>query len=81
MPYILHGGVTYTQVRHAIQCKKCLETIESKDVHDYRVCSCKSVAIDGGINGRILGNTSEFYNRSVYRAIIQNKIVYLKVDI
>ena len=74
MPYIVHGGVKYTKVRHAIQCKKCLETIESKGVHDYKTCSCKAVAID---DERILGSTSDYYDRSMYRAIIQNKIVYL----
>lgn len=70
----MHGGVKYTKVRHAIQCKNCLETIESKGIHDYKTCSCKSVAID---DERILGNTSDYDDRSVYRAIIQNKIVYL----
>lgn len=66
-------GVKYTQVRHAIQCKKCLETIESKGIHDYKTCSCQTVAIDDEI---ILGNASDYEDRSVYRAIIQNKIIY-----
>lgn len=74
MPYIVHGGVKYIKVRNAIQCKKCLETIESKGVHDYKTCPCKAVAID---DERILGNTSDYEDRSVYRAIIQKKIVYL----
>jgi len=69
-----YGGVKYTKVRHAIQCKKCLETIESRGIHDFKTCSCKSVAID---DERILGNVSDYEDRSIYRAIIQNKIVYL----
>jgi hypothetical protein len=73
MSYIVHGGVKYTKVRHAIQCKKCLETIESKDIHDYKTCSCESVGID---YERILGSPSDYEDRSVYRAIIQNKIIY-----
>jgi tRNA(Ile2) C34 agmatinyltransferase TiaS len=73
-----YGGVKYTKVRHAIQCKKCLETIESKGIHDYKSCSCNSVAID---DGRILGNSSDFEDRSVYRAIIKNKIVYFVFNI
>ena len=73
MPYI-HGGVKYTKVRHAIQCKKCLETIESKGIHDYKACSCQTVAIG---DERILGNASDYEDRSVYRALIKNKIVYL----
>lgn len=31
-----------------IQCKKCGEIIESKTVHDYKMCKCKTVAVDGG---------------------------------
>lgn len=31
-----------------IQCKKCGDVIESKTVHDYRMCSCGAVAVDGG---------------------------------
>ena len=30
MPSITYGGVEYIQVRHALYCKKCKETIESK---------------------------------------------------
>jgi tRNA(Ile2) C34 agmatinyltransferase TiaS len=71
-----YAGVKYTKVRHAIQCKKCLETIESKGVHDYKICSCQTVGID---DERILGNASDYEDRSVYRAIIQKKIVYLPI--
>jgi hypothetical protein len=79
MPHILYGGVRYTQVRHAIKCKKCLETIESKYVHDYRCCSCKSVAIDGGNEegNRILGNVCDIEDRRMYSAIIKKKRIWL----
>lgn len=33
---------------NAIVCKKCGEYIRSRHVHDFRWCSCKSVAVDGG---------------------------------
>jgi hypothetical protein len=81
MPFIVYGGVKYTQVRHAVQCKKCLETIESKHIHDFKSCSCKSVAIDGGISdgNRILGDSSE--NRSMYCATVQNKKIWLPLEI
>jgi len=78
MSYIVAGGVKYTKVRQAIQCKKCLETIESRYIHDYKTCSCKAVAID---DERILGNSSDYEDRSVYRAIIRNKIIYLDLSI
>lgn len=31
-----------------IKCKKCGDIIESTHVHDYRVCKCGAVAVDGG---------------------------------
>ena len=79
MPSILYGGVRYTQTRHAIQCKKCLDTIESKDIHDFKLCSCQSVGIDGGISAgnRILGNISDIENRSMYCAIVEKKKIWL----
>lgn len=81
MPSVVYGGVKYTQVRNAVQCKKCLETIESKHIHDFKSCSCKSVAIDGGISdgNRILGDSSE--NRSMYCAIVHNKKIWLPLEI
>jgi hypothetical protein len=62
-----------------IQCKKCLDIIESKHIHDFKECSCKSVGIDGGISdgNRILGKTSDIENRSMYCAVIQNKKVFM----
>jgi hypothetical protein len=79
MPSIVYGGLRYTQTRHAIQCKKCLETIESKHVHDFKLCSCGAVGIDGGISAgnRILGNLSDIEERSMYCAIVQKKKVWL----
>jgi len=79
MPYIIYGGVKYTQIRHAIQCKKCLDVIESKYIHDFKYCSCNSVGIDGGIDegNRILGDLLNIENRSMYCAIVQNKKLWL----
>ena len=31
-----------------IQCALCKDIIESKHVHDFRWCKCKSIFIDGG---------------------------------
>ena len=79
MPSIVYGGLRYTQIRHAIQCKKCLETIESKDIHDFKMCSCGAVGIDGGIsNGnRILGDLLDMEVRSMYYAIVEKKKLWL----
>lgn len=71
MPSIVYGGVKYIQTRHAIQCKRCLDTIESKDVHD-----CKAVGIDGGVSpgNRILGNAADIEYRGMYCAMVGKKI-------
>lgn len=34
--------------KNAIRCKHCGEIIESTSVHDFKFCSCESVAVDGG---------------------------------
>lgn len=35
-------------IKNAIKCKKCGNVIESTSVHDFKFCSCGSVAVDGG---------------------------------
>lgn len=30
------------------RCLKCGDIIESKSCHDFKVCSCKSIFVDGG---------------------------------
>lgn len=79
MPHVIYGGVKYTQVRHAVHCKKCKTTIESITEHDYKFCPCGSVGIDGGISdgNRILGSQSDMENRSVYCATVNNKKIWL----
>ena len=79
MPCIVYAGVRYIQTRHAIQCKKCLETIESKDIHDLKYCPCGAVGIDGGISdgNRIIGNLSDINHRSMYCAIVHKKKIWL----
>ena len=79
MPSIVYAGLRYTQIRHAIQCRKCLETIESKYIHDFKYCSCGAVAIDGGISegNRSLGNLSDIEERSVYCANVLEKRIWL----
>ena len=82
MPSVFYGGVRYTQTRHAIECKKCLETIESNHDHDFKFCRCGAVGIDGGISdgNRILGNPQDINNRSLYCAIVQKKKIWLVFD-
>ena len=43
-----------------IQCKKCKDIIESKHVHDFKWCTCKSITIDGGLEYlRRVGNLED----------------------
>ena len=35
-------------LKNAIRCKKCGDVIESVSVHDFKFCSCKACAVDGG---------------------------------
>jgi hypothetical protein len=79
MATIQYGGVTYKQVRHAIYCKKCKDTIESTSRHDFKYCSCGAVGIDGGIEAgnHNLGNLEDIENRSVYKATIGTKSIWL----
>jgi hypothetical protein len=79
MSFIMFGGVRYQMERHAVFCKKCGETVESKSVHDYKMCSCGSAGVDGGplAGNHILGNLSDMEPRSVYSAFIGNKKIWL----
>ena len=37
-------------VRNRAQCRKCGDIIESLHGHDFKWCSCGSIAVDGGLN-------------------------------
>lgn len=42
-------------VYNAIACNNCHEVIESLHRHDYKVCKCGTVTIDGGLDYSICG--------------------------
>lgn len=37
-------------IRNAVTCNNCGDMLRSKELYDYRVCSCRSVKISGGFN-------------------------------
>lgn len=76
MLYIVYGGVKYIQVRHAIYCKLCKDTLESKK--DFKMCSCGLVGID---SDRILGSLENIEPRSMYCAFINGKKFWLPQEI
>ena len=79
MSTILFGGIKYKQIRHAVYCKLCTDTIESTSVHDCKFCKCGAVGVDGGIvpGNHILGNLAHAENRSMYRATLGTKMFWL----
>ena len=54
-------------IKNQIKCLKCGDIIESKTVHDLRACSCKAVAVDGGLQYRQrIGNPEDYEEMSIY---------------
>lgn len=50
-----------------IQCKKCNDIIELKDLHDFKWCACKSIAVDGGLEYiRRVGNLEDIIELSEF---------------
>ena len=50
-----------------IQCKKCKDIIESKHIHDFKWCDCKSIAVDGGLEYlRRVGNLEDIMELSEF---------------
>jgi len=37
-------------VRNRIKCRSCGDIIESTHRHDFKWCSCRKVAVDGGLD-------------------------------
>ena len=35
-------------ITNKIKCKKCGDVIESKCTHDFKMCKCGAVGVDGG---------------------------------
>jgi hypothetical protein len=83
MSTIIYGGVKYVQVRHALYCKKCSDTIISNDIHDYKLCSCGAIGIDGGISSgnSLIGSLLDMEDRSIYCAIVNGKRLWLPLDV
>lgn len=74
MSAIIYGGLKYTKVRAAIYCKRCKSTVESTYQHDYKMCPCDTVGIDGGPKGgTLIGPLKEMEDRSMYCATAADK--------
>jgi hypothetical protein len=71
---VIYGGVKYIRVRHAIFCLLCKDTLESKEYHDFKYCSCGAIAID---DGRVLGDPKDIETRNIYCANVNGKTLWL----
>lgn len=69
MPSVVIDGKRYIQTVHSIRCKLCNETIQSTWHHDFKMCSCNTVGVDGGIQcgNRILGEWNNYEDLSRWR--------------
>jgi hypothetical protein len=83
MVTIKYGGVEYTQVRNAVHCTLCKDTIQSNHSRDFKMCICGSIGIDGGIEpgNRIIGDLENIESRRMYCAYFGKKIIWLPQDI
>ncbi|MBQ5970290.1 MAG: hypothetical protein IJL52_09295 [Clostridia bacterium] len=53
-------------VKNAIRCKKCGDVIESRYTHDFKMCSCGAVGVDGGHEyQRLIGELEDIENLSI----------------
>lgn len=54
-------------IANRILCLLCDDLIQSKHGHDMQWCSCKEVAIDGGLNyQKITGESYNYIDASIY---------------
>lgn len=83
MPSLIYGGLKYIQIRHAVYCKLCKDTVESMSNYDFKMCSCNSVGVDGGLGNcnRIIGPLENMEQRSVYCTYVNGKRLWLPPEI
>ena len=65
---IKHKAISNNKILvNKIQCNKCKDIIESKYVHDFKWCSCKSIAVDGCLEYlRRVGNLEDIIELSEF---------------
>ena len=52
---------------NAIRCNSCHDRIVSTHRHDYKMCSCKKVGVDGGLAySRRIGNKEDWVEECAY---------------
>ena len=62
-----------------IECKKCGDKLFSLNRHDFKMCSCKTVGVDGGADyTKITGNHENFnyINRDISEIIEDIRVIF-----
>ena len=63
-------------IRNAIRCRKCGDIIVSETVHDFKVCSCRACAVDGGHDYlRRYGNLEDWEELSKAEKVEDNSVL------
>ena len=53
-----------------IKCLKCGDILISESTHDFKTCSCKAVAVDGGLEYlRRVGEPDDYEEMSDYEIV------------
>jgi hypothetical protein len=61
-------------IKNSIECKKCGDVITSKHRHDFKMCKCESIFIDGGLDyHRLGGSLEDIIDRSEWEVIDEKK--------
>lgn len=67
--------------RNAVKCNKCGDVIESTHIHDFKWCSCKNVAVDGGLDyAKICFATNDYEELIEYEKVGEEKRVLLVTE-
>lgn len=58
-------------LKNCIQCKVCGDVIESKSVHDFKICSCEACGVDGGLEyiRRMADNRDNYIEMSIVEEV------------
>lgn len=72
--------IIYKIQTNKIKCKKCGDIIESTHRHDFKMCSCESVGVDGGHDYlRRIGKEEDYEDLSFVRKLAKITTDWYKV--
>ena len=64
--------IIYKIQTNKIKCKKCGDIIESKYIHDFKMCKCNSVGVDGGHEYlKRIGKEEDYEDLSFVRKLVK----------